>query len=114
MGLPVFSGGAGGLGRFLGPTGGYLIGFLLCAFITGFISSLNVFKKKNYRIFLDIIAMIAGTATIYTAGVFWLKIATSMPLDKAVYVGMLPFLPGDALKIAACAFIIKKLRTIMV
>jgi biotin transport system substrate-specific component len=113
VGLPVFSGGSGGMGRFLGPTGGYLIGFLLAAFLVGFISSLNIFKKKKekFQIYLDIIAMIIGTAAVYVLGVFWLKIATGMTLQKAFYIGALPFFIGDALKIAAGAFIIKKLRS---
>ncbi len=110
VGLPVFSGGTGGIARFLGPTGGYLIGFLLGVWIIGSISS----SKKKYEFLWDVIAMIAGTAIIYLIGVIWLKIVLGISFHKAVYVGLLPFLPGDAVKIAAGAYIAKKLRRIIV
>ncbi|MBW1650823.1 MAG: biotin transporter BioY, partial [Deltaproteobacteria bacterium] len=72
VGLPVFAIGTGGIGRFAGPTGGYLIGFFFAAYITGIISSI----KKNT--FFDIIAMIIGSAVIYIFGITWLKMVTKM------------------------------------
>jgi len=107
FGLPVFAGGAGGIGRFFGPTGGYLLGFLPAVYITGLIS------EKRKTVLKDVVAMICGSALIYTFGVSWLKVITGMELNKAVAVGMLPFLPGDALKIAAAAFIAKSVRPLI-
>ena len=108
LGLPVFAGGVGGIGRFAGPTGGYLLGFLPAVFVIGFIS--NVPKTNVIR---DLLAMICGSLIIYACGLSWLKILTGMTFGKALVVGMYPFLPGDALKIAAAVPIAKALRPII-
>lgn len=108
FGLPVFAGGTGGIGRILGPTGGYLIGYLPCVFATGIIA-----WKNSRSLLVDISAMITGTVIVYAAGVTWLKFATGMDWEKAVAAGMYPFLFGDAVKIAAAAFIAAKLRPLM-
>jgi biotin transport system substrate-specific component len=85
LGLPVFAGGIGGIGRFAGPTGGYLLGFVPAVYVI----------------------------IIYVCGVTWLKILTSMTLSKALAVGMYPFIPGDILKIAAAVPIAKALRPVI-
>ncbi|CAB5099964.1 Substrate-specific component BioY of biotin ECF transporter [Olavius algarvensis associated proteobacterium Delta 3] len=108
FGLPVFAGGLGGIGRIVGPTGGYLIGFLPAVFLIGWISA-----KRKGNVVYDVVAMIIGTAVIYAMGVSWLKILTGMTWGKTLAVGMLPFLIGDALKIAAAVPISKALRPIV-
>jgi biotin transport system substrate-specific component len=107
-GLPVFAGGTGGIGKFVGPTGGYLLGFAAAAYLIGAIS-----ERGRGKMAVDILAMIAGTLIIYSFGVAWLKVVTGMGLSKAIAVGMLPFLPGDALKIAAAIPIARALRPII-
>ena len=107
-GLPVFAGGMGGIGRIVGPTGGYLIGYLPAVFIIGTIS-----RKGAERIGYDIVAMILGTIVLYAFGVTWLKTLTSMTWSKTLAAGMFPFLIGDALKIVAAAWIAKALRPII-
>jgi len=107
-GLPVFAAGTGGIGRLLGPTGGYIIGFMPAAFIAGLIS-----EKAGQRVLFDVLAMVCGAIIIYAFGVAWLKVLTGMTWGKTLAVGMLPFLPGDALKIAAGAAIAKALRPVM-
>ncbi len=102
-GLPVFSGGGAGLGHFFGPTGGYLVGYLPAVFVIGLTS------EKTASMFLRVAALIAGAALVYLFGVSWLKIATGMSATKAMAVGMLPFLIGDAIKIVATLFIAKAL-----
>ena len=104
-GLPVFAGGTGGIGRFVGPTGGYLLGFLAAASLIGLIS-----EKGRGRVGIDILAMLAGTVVIYAFGVSWLKVITGMSFSKAIAAGMLPFLIGDAIKIVAAIFIVQALR----
>ena len=94
-GLPVFAGGMGGIGRIIGPTGGYLIGYLPAVFIIGCIS-----EKARGRIAWDIIGMLAGTIVLYACGVTWLKTLTGMPWPKTLAVGMFPFLVGDNFKLA--------------
>lgn len=108
LGLPVFAGGIGGIGKFAGPTGGYLLGFLPAVCVIGFIS--NVSKTNVVR---DLLAMICGSLIIYACGLSWLKILTNMTLGKTLAVGMYPFLPGDALKMAAAVPIAKALRPVI-
>jgi biotin transport system substrate-specific component len=108
LGLPVFAGGVGGIGRFAGPTGGYLLGFLPAVCVIGFIS--NVSKTNVVR---DLLAMVCGSLIIYACGLSWLKILTGMTLGKTLAVGMYPFLPGDALKMAAAVPIAKALRPVI-
>ena len=107
-GLPVFAGGLGGISRFIGPTGGYLIGYLPTVFLIGKMS-----QKANPRLVSDVLAMICGTLVLYACGVSWLKIVTGMSAAKALALGMYPFLVGDALKIAAAAAIAKALRPVV-
>jgi len=107
-GLPVFAGGMGGIGRIVGPTGGYLLGYLPAVFMVGYIS-----EKGAARISFDIIAMICGTFVLYTFGVTWLKILTGMTWSKTLAVGMLLFLIGDGLKIVAAAAIARAIRPIL-
>ena len=107
-GLPVFAGGMGGIGRIVGPTGGYLIGYLPAVFIVGYIS-----EQGAVRISMDIIAMICGTFVLYACGATWLKILTGMTWSKTLAVGMLPFLIGDGLKIVAAAAIARAIRPII-
>ena len=108
VGLPVFAGGTGGIGKFVGPTGGYLLGFAAAAYLIGIIS-----ESGRGRVAIDVIAMVAGTLIIYAFGVSWLKVVTGMSFSKALTVGMLPFLIGDAIKIAAAIPIARALRPIM-
>jgi len=105
VGLPVFAGGAGGIGKFVGPTGGYLFGFAAAAYLVGIIS-----EQGRRKVLIDVLAMIAGTLVIYAFGITWLKVVTGMSLSKSVAVGMLPFLIGDAIKIAAAIPIARALR----
>jgi biotin transport system substrate-specific component len=108
VGLPVFAGGTGGVGKFVGPTGGYLLGFAAAAYLIGLIS-----EAGRGRIIVDVLAMVAGTVVIYAFGVSWLKVVTGMSVTKALSVGMLPFLIGDALKIAAAIPIARAVRPLI-
>ncbi|RLB97423.1 MAG: biotin transporter BioY [Deltaproteobacteria bacterium] len=107
-GLPVFSAGGSGIGKLFGPTGGYLLGYLPCVFVTAIIS-----KGLGKKMSSDIIAMVIGSLIVYAAGVPWLKAVTAMTFEKALTVGMIPFLPGDVLKIIAAAFIARTLRPVI-
>ena len=107
-GLPVFAGGLGGIGRIIGPTGGYLIGYLPTVFLIGKISD-----RANPRAIVDVLAMVVGSVALYACGISWLKIITGLTIAKALAVGMVPFLIGDALKIAAAAAIARALRPVL-
>jgi biotin transport system substrate-specific component len=108
VGLPVFAGGLGGIGRFAGPTGGYLIGYLPTVFLIG-----KMAQTDPPRVSTDVLAMICGTLVLYVCGVGWLKIVSGMPLGKTLALGMYPFLIGDAIKIAAAAAIARALRPVL-
>lgn len=108
LGLPVFAGGVGGIGRFAGPTGGYLVGFAPAVYVIG-----RITEKCGNRIVFDVAAMVLGSMVIYFFGITWLKALTGMPLAKTLIVGMIPFLPGDILKIAAAVPIVRTVRPII-
>lgn len=107
-GLPVFAGGAAGIGKFAGPTGGYLIGYFLAAVVVGAIS-----ERGEGNIIVDIFALILGVLAIYGPGLVWLKIVTHMTWQKTLAAGCLPFLIGDGLKIAAAALLAQSLRPVI-
>ena len=106
MGLPVFSGGKGGLGVLFGPTGGYIIGFILASFLIGTLIDL----KKEPRVLWMGFSMIIGTLVIYTLGVIQLFLVAKLSMVKAVTVGVLPFLIGDFLKMVVAVTITFKMR----
>lgn len=105
LGLPVFAGGTSGLARFAGPTGGYLLGYLPCVALIGWIAA----RGRGHRL-VDALALVCGTAALYSCGAVWLKLVTGMTWGKALAVGILPFLPGDIAKIIAAILVIKSLR----
>jgi len=107
-GLPVFAGGKGGIGHIVGPTGGYLVGFLPAVCCIGAVS-----EKGRGRAVFDVAGMLLGTAVVYCLGVAWLKLATGMSLAKSLALGVYPFLIGDALKIAVAVPLAKKLRQVI-
>lgn len=106
IGLPVFSGGKSGFGVLFGPTGGYLLGFVLGAFLIGILIDL----KKNPRPLWMGFSMVMGTIIIYVLGVAQLSVIAKLSILKAVSVGALPFLIGDLLKIIIAVFISIRVR----
>ncbi len=106
VGLPVFAGGKGGLGVLLGPTGGYLIGFVGAAYIIGLLAG----GKRRAGFIRLCLSLVVGEVVVYTLGVIQLTLAARLTLSKAFAVGVLPFLLGDFLKIILTAWIGLKLR----
>jgi biotin transport system substrate-specific component len=105
IGLPVFAGGKAGLGVLLGPTGGYLLGFILGAYVIGLVAH----DRRSAPVFWSILAIIAGHVVIYGLGVLQLCLVAHLSVAKAVAVGAIPFLPGDALKSAAAIVVASRL-----
>ena len=97
IGLPVFAGGAFGIAPLLGPAGGYLGGFLFAAIIVGVLAE----RGMGRGVMNTIEAMMIGNVVIYVAGASWL--ASFVGAEKALTAGVLPFLYGDALKLAVAA-----------
>ena len=100
MGLPVFAGGAAGVVRFAGPTGGYLIGFVAAAFVVGWLSE----RGWDRRIVTTAVAMLVGNVTIYAFGLPWL--ANFVGWETALGAGLFPFVAGDLGKIVLAAFVL--------
>ncbi len=97
LGLPVFAGGTGGLVRLAGPTGGYLLGFVAAAFLVGRLCE----RGWDQRLLTAGAAMLVGNAIIYLFGLPWL--ARFVGPDKVLALGLLPFIPGDLLKLTLAA-----------
>ena len=108
IGIPVFAGGRGGFAHFLGPTGGYLFGYLISSWITGLIS-----ERSNRLLIWDVVAVVIGSLTLYACGVPWLKIVTQMSWQKAVLAGVLPFLIGDAIKASVAVILARSVRPML-
>ena len=100
-GLPVFAGGAAGLARLFGPTGGYLVGFVAAAFLVGWLAE----RGWDRRFGTTLAAMTLGNLVIYGVGAVWLAVFVG-GLSRAWSLGVLPFLPGDALKIVLAAVLL--------
>lgn len=101
-GLPVFApGGAVGLARLLGPTAGYLWAYPLAAFVVGWLAE----RGWDRSVPRAALAMFVGNGVIWTLGVLWLSVLTG-DLGTALLQGMLPFLPGDLLKIALAGLLL--------
>ncbi|MBU2701813.1 biotin transport system substrate-specific component [Sporomusaceae bacterium BoRhaA] len=100
IGLPVFTGGTGGIGVLFGPRGGYLIGFLIGAIVTAKLKGTN-----NNTGRLAMANLIGGIFVVYILGVAWLNFVTAMGLQRSLMVGALPFIPGDLLKVGIATII---------
>ena len=93
IGLPVFSGFQGGFAKLAGPTGGYLLGYLFLALIAGWF--IHHFNNKTW---MQFIGMCLGTAVLYAIGTFWLAHVAGLSFREALAAGVLPFIPGDIVK----------------
>jgi len=96
-GLPFFAGGASGLTYLSGPTGGYLIGFVLAAYVVGRLAETG----KDRRFMVAIVTFLVGEVLIYIPALIWLS--ARIGPQNAIAAGLLPFLIGDAIKLVAAA-----------
>ncbi len=103
LGLPIFHNGSAGVGILLGPTGGYALGFLPAALIAGL-----AYERKSES------ARLAGLglalASTYLCGVLWLSWSATIPLPEALLLGVLPFIPGDLVKLVAARRVGRRLE----
>lgn len=125
IGLPVYSGGTSGIAVWAGPTGGFLPGYLIGAVVTGFIAGKpSVMEKKiSWKTVLRIsIAIFDGMVVLYVPGIFhfarWAQAAGKVPAEKSAFsytmaACVIPYIPGDLLKIAVSIPIALKVRPIL-
>ena len=125
IGLPVYSGGTGGLAVWLGPTGGFLPGYLLGAVAAGFIAGRPSVdeKKLNVKVVVRVsVAVVAGLVILYIPGVirfsYWATAAGKVPAEKTALAYtmaacVIPYIPGDILKAVIAVPVALKLRPIL-
>ena len=107
-GVPVFSGFSGGFQKLVGVTGGYLVGYAACAWLTGLgVRPGSAETNPGWRLPA---CMVAGTAALYLIGTAWFMLQTGNGLAASLGLCVLPFLPGDAIKIAAATLLSRPIR----
>ncbi|MBU1913483.1 MAG: biotin transporter BioY [Candidatus Omnitrophica bacterium] len=110
-GIPWFNGATGGYAVIMGPTGGYLLGFVLAALFVGHVTDTYSWSKGFYQMLG--IMMFANFILIYLPGIIQLNIwfslfkGSSLNITQLVYAGVMPFVAGDAIKIVSAALIAK-------
>ena len=97
-GLPVFASG-GGLLYLLGPTAGYLWSYPFAAFVVGWLCE----RGLDRSFATSLLAMLPGSILIYLIGVPWLAFVVHLSLSQALVAGLLPFIPGDIIKVIIAA-----------
>lgn len=120
-GAPVFTGFTGGAGKVLGPTGGYIIGYIFLAFIEGaFVDGARKARPyeetvgASYTSATMLIGMVLGTIVLYVIGTIWLMRQAGLTLVAALSAGVLPFIVGDIVKMIVALFAGSKIRSALV
>ncbi len=103
IGLPLLPGGRGGFGVFLGPTGGFLLGWIVAAFVIGDLTE-RFWTRLNFAVAFAI-CFVGAVVVLYAIGVPWVAAVADIPLGTAL-TGSLPFVPGDLVKCAIAAGVI--------
>ncbi len=109
LGLPVFAGPVGGLAPLLGPTAGYLFGFVAAAFITGYLAE----RGWDRSVLLLFAAMAVGHVVILAAGFGWLAFGLGLGAAKAWQVGIVPFIAASLVKNALGAALMPAARRVV-
>lgn len=105
IGIPVFSNFKGGFNVLIGPTGGYIVGFIFVVLCTGI-----VVERYEDKIYMHVIGMALGTILCYILGTAWLAYQGHMTFYEALLAGVIPFVWADAIKIAIAAIAGPRLR----
>jgi biotin transport system substrate-specific component len=105
VGVPVFAEFSGGLGRVLGPTGGYLLSYPIAAAVAGLAASAVACAGRSRALWAGFLWGCAGLAVIYALGATWLAVVTDLPFAVALAQGVLIFVPFDLIKVSLAALV---------
>jgi biotin transport system substrate-specific component len=99
VGLPFFAGGASGIEHMMGATLGYLVAFPIAAALSGWLAE----RGWDRRISTTVASMTLGTLIIFVLGAAWIAFGVGAGIERALTLGVLPFIPGAIIKIAVAA-----------
>jgi biotin transport system substrate-specific component len=102
VGLPVFSDAEAGMDVILGPTGGYIVGFVFSAAFTGWIAQ----RSWDRKILRAILAFLGGTVVTFAVGLPWLAASLGYDLEQTLMAGLFPFIVGGAIKTVIAAGVV--------
>lgn len=102
VGLPVFSDASSGMGVILGPTGGYIVGFVFAAAFTGWVAQ----RSWDRRILRSLLAFTGGTIVTFLVGLPWLAVTLGLDLQQTLQAGLYPFIVGGAVKAVIAAGVV--------
>jgi biotin transport system substrate-specific component len=105
VGVPVFAEFSGGLGRLLGPTGGYLASYPIAAAVAGLAAPAVAGVSRRRALAFGFLWGCAGLTVIYALGATWLSVVTDLPPTAAVAQGVLPFIVFDLVKVALATLV---------
>lgn len=109
LGLPVLSGGTGGLAKLMGPTGGFIIGYAFSSLASGLVLGRPRLGQKRSFV-LIIIAALLGFIIMYIPGVIHFMRSLDKTFKETMALCVIPYLPGDAIKMVLCIVLAKPLR----
>ena len=107
IGVPVFAGFSGGFGIIAGPTGGFIVGYAICALIVGALT------KKSAAVSRLALSMILGVIVCYGFGLIWFLILTGTSLWAGLIACVFPFLPGDGIKSFLAVLLTRRLKPVI-
>jgi biotin transport system substrate-specific component len=103
LGLPVFSAASSGVRVVLGPTGGYIVGFVLAAALTGWLAE----RKWDRKLLGAVGTYLAGSAVVFAVGLPWLGFSLRLDLNQTLLAGLYPFIIGGVIKAVIAAGVIR-------
>lgn len=103
VGLPVYSDRTAGAAVLLGPTGGYIVGFVLAAAFTGWLAE----RRWERRLAAGMLAFVAGSVVVFLVGLPWLKVSLGLTWSETLTGGLYPFIVGGVIKAVLAALALR-------